>query len=203
MKPAPIVFALLILSSAAFAQLPPRDWYPQSLDQLGQSATSRTEFSYDHSMLVMKAKTDDEDPNLLRVVAGVDGISIHRFHFQDGGMYDPRILSEVRHQYRGSGWQHLSKAHVRQDNPGETDLWVRYEHNTIRNVALLFAGRNQVNFITVSGSFSPLELLHLSGHFGIPKIEGGVVVQDPAAQQQAPPPADQGGPPPAENNNGY
>ena len=107
-------------------------------------------------------------------------------------MYDPRSLGDVRHEYHGSGWQHLSKAHVTEDSPGETDLWVRFDHNTIRNVAILFAGRNQVNFVTVSGSFSPLELLHLSGHFGIPKIEGGVVVQSPPTAQQAPPATDNG-----------
>ena len=193
MKLASVTFALLFASTVVFAQAPPpRDWYPQSLEALGQNATSRTEFTYDHSMLVLAAKTNDDDDSLRRVIAGVDGVSVHRFHFQDAGMYDPRILGDVRHEYHGSGWQHLSKARVREDSPGETDLWVRFDHNTIRNVAILFAGRNQVNFVTVSGSFSPLELLHLSGHFGIPKIEGGVVMQSPPTAQQGPPATDNG-----------
>ena len=38
------------------------------------------------------------------------------------------------------------------------------------------AKANEVNFIVVSGSISPVELSHLGGHFGIPKIEGGAVV---------------------------
>jgi len=31
----------------------------------------------------------------------------------------------------------------------------------------------------VSGSISPIDLLHLSGHLGIPKIQGGVIVAGP------------------------
>jgi hypothetical protein len=57
-----------------------------------------------------------------------------------------------------------------------TDVWVHLENSAISNVAILVAGPNEVNFILVSGSISPLELSHLGGHFGIPKIEGGVLV---------------------------
>jgi hypothetical protein len=57
-----------------------------------------------------------------------------------------------------------------------TDLWVRFENNAISDVAILLARSNEVDFVVVSGSISPLDLSHLGGHFGIPKIEGGVVV---------------------------
>ena len=57
-----------------------------------------------------------------------------------------------------------------------TDVWVRLENNAVSNVAMLFARANEVDYILVSGSISPLDLSHLGGHFGIPKIEGGVMV---------------------------
>jgi len=37
--------------------------------------------------------------------------------------------------------------------------------------------------VEVSGSISPLDLMHLAGHFGIPRIEGGVVVPAPSGGQ--------------------
>jgi hypothetical protein len=46
---------------------------------------------------------------------------------------------------------------------------------------VLQAKATEVDFIAVSGSISPVDLAHLGGHFGIPKIEGGVVV--PNTQQ--------------------
>jgi hypothetical protein len=66
--------------------------------------------------------------------------------------------------------------------PGMTELWVRFDHEAISNVAILLARDNEVNFISVSGSISPLDLSHLGGHFGIPKIEGGVRVPDTRRQ---------------------
>jgi hypothetical protein len=44
----------------------------------------------------------------------------------------------------------------------------------------LLARSNEVNLIIVTGSISPLDLTHLGGPFGIPKIEGGVVVPNTA-----------------------
>jgi len=66
--------------------------------------------------------------------------------------------------------------HEKDGGPGMTDLWIRLENNAISNVAVLLARSNEVTLVLVSGSISPLDLSHLGGHFGIPKIEGGVVV---------------------------
>jgi hypothetical protein len=50
------------------------------------------------------------------------------------------------------------------------------DHASIRDIAVLLVGAKELNFISVSGSITPLDLLHLSGHFGIPKMDGGAVV---------------------------
>lgn len=197
MKISALVLALL-LSSAAFAQnqapqgqVPQQNWvaenwFPQDIENLGQYASSRTEFSFDHSMLVLASKTDQADDSLRRVIAGLAGISVHRFKFQGAGMYDPQILNAVRRDYSMAGWQHISKAHEKYGYPGGTDLWIHLDHNTIRNIAFLVARADQVAFVSVSGSISPIDLLHLAGHFGIPRIEGGVVMQDSGAAPYPP-----------------
>ena len=158
-----------------------QNWFPQEIESLGQNATSRTEFSLDRNMVVLASKADQEDGSLRRVIAGVDGISVHRFKFQGTGMYDPQILSAVRYEYNEAGWQHISNAHDKYGYPGGTDLWIHLEHNTIRNIAFLITRADQVAFVSVSGSISPIDLLHLAGHFGIPRMEGGVMIQAPGA----------------------
>lgn len=181
----PLMFISCLVSAQSQPASLPENWYPQQVEAFGQTATSRTEFSFDRSMLVMKAKMDQDDDSLMRVIAGVDGISVHRFHFQAPGMFDSRILSDIRHEYSVAGWQHVGNAHDKYGYPKGADVWFHLEHNTIRNIAVLFTAANQVNFISVSGSISPIDLLHLSGHLGIPKIQGGVVVAGPG---NAPPP---------------
>lgn len=166
----------------------PQNFVPQAIAVLGQNASSRTEFTLDHNMLALASKTDQSDDSVRRIIAGLDGVSVHRFHYQGSGMYDPALLNDVRQQYRGGGWQHVTLAHDKEGGPGATDLWLRFENNTIRNIAVLAAGRDHVNFVTISGAISPLDLFHLAGHFGIPNIQGGVVAPAPQTGSVAPSP---------------
>ena len=174
--------AILISASLAFSQAP-QDWIPEALHNLGQNATSRTEFSLDHSMLVLASKLDQDDQDLRRVVAGVDGVSVHEFRFRGAATYDPEALNAITQEYHAAGWKRLVNNHSKNGYPGETDLWLHFENNAVRKIAILHAGESQVDFVEVSGSISPLDLLHLAGHFGIPKIEGGVVVPGPGGTQ--------------------
>jgi hypothetical protein len=178
-----VLLALIAIFAAALAQAQQQDWIPQGIESLGQNASSRTEFTLDHSMLVFASKLDQDDEDLRRVIAGVNGVSVHSYRFPRPGMYDPEILSSVRQQYHAAGWKHMVGTHDKNGGSGATDLWLRFENNAISHIAVLFAGQNQLNFIAVSGSISPLDLFHLSGHFGIPKIEGGAVVPAPGSDR--------------------
>ena len=191
-----ILVSVLIATSPALAQTQPQalpqqnwvqqNWFPQEIESLGQNASSRTEFSLDHNMVVLASKMDQDDDSLRRVIAGVDGISVHRFKFQGPGMYDPQLLNAIRQDYHAAGWQHLADAHQKYGYPQGTDLWLHFDHNTIRNVAFLVTRADQVALVSVSGSISPVDLLHLAGHFGIPRMEGGVAIPAPGAGPAAP-----------------
>lgn len=165
----------------AYQAAPPpegREWVPEGIAALGQNATSRTEFTLDHSMLVLAAKLDQDNEDLRRVIAGVNGVSVHSFRFPGTVSFDPMVMDSIVQQYRAAGWQHLVSKH-RSDTGLTTDLWLHMDRAAIRDIAVLFVGGKQVNFVSVSGSITPLDLLHLSGHFGIPRMDGGVVVPVP------------------------
>jgi hypothetical protein len=193
-----ILFPILICCSAALAgvaqdqaplqpqvqsQAPPpaqmREWVPDGVAALGRDATSRTEFTLDHSMLVLATKFDQDNEDLRRVIAGVNGVSVHSFRFPGMVSFDPVLMGSISQQYREAGWQHLVSNHRKADGSMTTDLWVHLDHSAISDIAVLFVGVKQLNFISVSGSITPLDLLHLSGHFGIPKMDGGAVVPVP------------------------
>ena len=184
------LLSFFILISAAWPQTPQQNWIPQEIAALGQNASSRSEFSFDHSMLVLASKSDQNDEGFRRVIAGLEGISVHRFRFQEPAAYDPGLLSSLRQQYSTAGWQHLASAHPHEAGPGTTEVWLRFEKQIIRNIAVLRAGPNQINFVAVACAISPLDLLHLAGHFGIPTVEGGVVLPapPPGGKQPMPPP---------------
>ena len=172
-----VVFVILItLSPPTFvaAQQQQQEWIPQEVDSLRQAASSKTEFTLDHSMLVLASKLDQDNEDLRRVIAGVSGVSVHRYHFPGPGAYDPETLSALKQDYEAAGWHQLMNKHEKHGGPGVSDLWIRFDHNAITSIAILLAKPEEVNFIVISGSISPLDLSHLGGHFGIPKIEGGV-----------------------------
>ena len=154
---------------------------PQAVQVLRQSAASKTEFTLDHSMLVLASKLDSGNQDLLRVVAGVSGVSVHRYRFAAPWAYDLDALGSIKDEYHAGGWMQLVNKHDRNGAPGVTDLWIHWQNKAISNIVILVARSSEVDFFEVSGSISPLDLSHLGGHFGIPKIEGGVRV--PVQQQ--------------------
>jgi hypothetical protein len=158
----------------------PRDFVPQGVAELRQSASSKSEFTLDHSMLVLASKIDSANEDLRRVIAGVNGVSVHDFRYANPGALDPQAIESIRGDYREAGWKQVLNKYQKNGGLGVTDLWVRMENNAISNVAVLVARSNEVDFVVVSGSISPMDLAHLGGHFGIPKIEGGVEVPNTA-----------------------
>jgi Domain of unknown function (DUF4252) len=156
------------------------DWTPQAIETLRQGASSKTEFTLDHSMLVLMSKLDSDNEDLRRVIAGVSGVSVHSYHFPGAWKYDPDVLNSIKDEYHAAGWKQLANNHDKNGGPGVSDAWVRMENNAISGVAILIAKASEVDFVVVSGSISPLDLTHLGGHFGIPKIEGGVLVPNTA-----------------------
>lgn len=178
------VFVGMLLLAGRFAKA--QDWVPEGVQALRQEASSKTEFSLDHSMLVLASKLDPDDDDLRRVIAGVSGLSVHSYHFRGRWAYDPSTLGEVKEEYHAAGWKQVLNNHDKHGDPGATDLWVRLEHRAISNIAILVASPSEVNLIEVSGSISPLDLFHLCGHFGIPKIEGGVTVPNNNNNDQRP-----------------
>jgi hypothetical protein len=143
---------------------------------LQQSASSKSDFTFDHSMLVLASKLQPDNEDLRRVIAGLNGVSVHRYRFSDRRQYDEAALRSVSDEYHAAGWKQILNKHENDNGAGVTNVWVRLENNAISNVAVLLAKANEVDFAEISGSISPVDISHLGGHFGIPKIEGGVVV---------------------------
>jgi hypothetical protein len=176
----------LFSASVSVAQKPApplSDWTPRAIEGLRLGASSKTEFTLDHSMLVFASKLDPDNEDLRRVIAGVNGVSVHSFHFSGASTYDLDALSSVREEYRVAGWKQLVNNRDKDGGSGEREAWVRFDNNAVSQVAILLAKPREVNFVVVSGSISPLDLSHLGGHFGIPRLEGGVLVPNTGARQ--------------------
>jgi len=174
----------LVAATSAIAEPPPVDptnWVPRGLESISQHAAFHADFTFDRNMLhLADGVFDDGNVDVRRAIWKLNGISVHTYRFATPGAYDPNALEGVRRQYHGGAWKHLitAEAHNNRsagigdpDAPvGRTDVWVGFEHASVTGVVVMLAGVKNVEVIVVSGDLSLLDLLHLRGHFGIPRF---------------------------------
>jgi hypothetical protein len=55
-------------------------------------------------------------------------------------------------------------------------MWLHFRGADIDGCTVLIRARKQMSVIQVSGVFRPLDLVHLGGHFGIPKVDPNAVM---------------------------
>ena len=170
-----LVTILLALSTITLASAQQRaDELPQGIEALRQGASSKTEFTLDHSMLILASKLDSNDGDLVRVIAGVSGVSVHRYRFAGPWTYDMDVLRSVKDQYQSAGWMQIVNKHDRDGLPGATDLWIRWQNDVISNIAVLVARSEEVTFVEVARLNQPTRPLPSWRTLWRAKIEGGV-----------------------------
>jgi len=169
---------LLTVPSLAFAkdspnQQLPSNWVPQGFEALGQRAAFHTDFTFDRSMLQVAGYfIGDADPEARNAIAKLNGISVHSYHFAGPGLYDPAALDLIRRQYEAAGWRHLVAAHSKTDpfSAGQTDLWINFAHMDVTGMMVLISSPKDLDLVSLNGDISTVDLLHLRGHFGIPRF---------------------------------
>ncbi|MGI4980723.1 MAG: hypothetical protein ACRYHB_10040 [Janthinobacterium lividum] len=140
------------------------------------SAYSQTAFTFDRTMLQLAdGFFSGNDPETRRVLAGLNSITVRNYHAQDFARYDPGALAAIDGQLRGAGWKHLVNGNGKA-TANLMDLWLHFNGGNINNVTVLSRGDRNMSVVTVDCTLRPLDLLHLSGHFGIPKIDEGAVM---------------------------
>jgi hypothetical protein len=83
--------------------------------------------------------------------------------------------------YDAAGWEHLVDQHPAARDAAAprrplTDLWLHFTGSDIDGVTVVVRGPKEMSVIEVSGELRPLDFVHLSGHFGIPKVDPGAVM---------------------------
>lgn len=161
---------------------PPIAAIPQELDALSSEPATHLSFTFDRSMLASAGQLlDDGSGAVSRASAGISAVTVTTYRYGRPAFYDPEALGTVVATYNAAGWKHLVNANAtpaRSALPDQpiTDLWLHFQGTEIDDVAVLIRAPRQMNLIQVSGMLRPLDLLHLSGHFGIPRVDPGAVM---------------------------
>lgn len=162
------------------AALPLAAQQPQGVsDALGSLAdqpASRISFTFDRSMLQSAQQLfGAASPSSLAA------ITVDTYRYAQPAFYTPEVFAALVADYNAAGWKHLvntnaGPAQNARPNRPITDLWLHYEGTEVRDITIMLRGPRNMNIIEVSGSIRPLDLLHLAGHFGIPKVDPNAVM---------------------------
>ncbi len=151
------------------------EWVPPALNGLSAQAVAKESFTLDRTMLAAAASLmGDSDDDVKQAVAKLDGVSIHTLRFAEAGAADPAQVEAIRQAYHLRGWKHVITA---ADPAGlvhnrTTDVWLVMDGANVRGGVVLVESPKSLTLVTVAGNLSPVDLLHLRGHFGIPRFDG-------------------------------
>lgn len=151
------------------------EWTPPALGYLSQHASMKESFTLDRTMLAAAAgMLPDADADARQAINRLDGVSVHLLRFPDDGAIDEDAVASIRAAYHLRGWKHVVTT-TEAGGPvrnGTTDVWVVMDGVNVRGGVVLAETPKSVTLVTVAGNISPVDLLHLRGHFGIPRFEG-------------------------------
>lgn len=175
-----LLLALSVVVPCALAQQP--RGIRQAIDNLSDQPATHVSFSYDNSQLLSAAQSYlyDGYPEARRSAA-LNGVTVDTYHFSQPAFYTPEVMAQIVNRYHAAGWQHLVEAGVtpaRSASPENpiTDMWLHFRGAEIDDVAVLIRAPHEMNVIQISCVLRPLDLLHLSGHFGIPRVDPNAVM---------------------------
>jgi hypothetical protein len=150
------------------------EWTPPALSQLSGQAVAKESFTLDRTMLAAAAGLmPDSDADLRQTVEKLDGVSVHVLRFAADGQADPSQVEAIREAYHLRGWKHvLSSTNLGGAGRSDiTDVWLVLDGTNVRGGVVLVESPKSLTLATVAGNLSPVDMLHLRGHFGIPRFD--------------------------------
>jgi hypothetical protein len=172
--------ATVAQGSAPGASIPPG--VSENLMNLADQPATHTGVVFDRSMMqivqgVLEQGGLDED----RAAAALSSISYDNYRYKEPAFYTPETMASIVETFHRAGWKHLVNGNQTPGNEAQprtaiTDVWLHFSGADIDHVTVLIRATRGMNLIQVAGDLRPLDLIHLSGHFGIPKVDPNAVM---------------------------
>ena len=176
---------VLCLNSAALAapgdgMLPPSVY--DDLNALANQPASHTGVVFDRSMMeVADSVLEQGGLDATRAAAALTSISFDTYRYKEPAFYTPEVMAQILASYRRAGWKHFVNGNQTPANSAQPassiyDVWLHFSGADIDHVSVLIRGTREMSLVQVAGDLRPLDLLHLSGHFGIPRFDPNAVM---------------------------
>jgi hypothetical protein len=153
-----------------------------SLSNLADQPATHTGLVFDRSMIqIAQGLLQQGGLDSDRAAAALTSISFDTYRYREPAFYTPETMAAIIESFHRAGWKHLvngnqTPANMAQPRTAITDVWLHFSGADIDHVTVLVRASKDMNLIQVAGDLRPLDLIHLSGHFGIPKVDPNAVM---------------------------
>jgi hypothetical protein len=181
----PVVAGLCWLAPVALgagldAQMPPG--ISQSLSTLADQPATHTGIVFDRTeMQLAQGLLEQGGLDADRAAAALTSISFDTYRYKEPAFYTPETMAQIVEGFHRAGWKHLvngnqTPANMAQPRTAITDVWLHFTGADIDRMTVMVRATRELNLIQVAGDLRPLDLVHLGGHFGIPKVDPNAVM---------------------------
>jgi hypothetical protein len=181
-----LLLPALLSATLVFAYAQPPAPLPPSLQDslmnLADQPATRTSFSFDRTMLqVAQNLLESNGMDANHAPAALTGISVDNYRYPRPAFYTPETMASIIAGYHAAGWKHLVNANQTPANTAQphstvTDLWLHFAGPDITGVTVLTRSPRDMSVVQITCELRPLDLVHLSGHFGIPKVDPNAIM---------------------------
>jgi hypothetical protein len=168
----PLFAVLLVIATAFVARAQDSRIQMSSLDHLAAKASQTVDVNIDERLMRMAAKVfsdhDADEKEVKKLVAGLKGIYVKSFEFDNDGQYTAADIESIRTQLRAPGWSRLVNVTSRKE--GNLEVYLLLNGEQIGGLAVLHTDNRELTVVNVVGPVDLDKLAKLEGQLGVPEL---------------------------------
>jgi hypothetical protein len=168
----PLIACLLVMTAALVAQAQDARIQTAGIEHLAAKASRTVDVNIDERLMRMAAKLlsdkDAEEKEVKELVAGIKGIYVKSFEFENDGQFTPADVDSIRTQLRNPSWSRLLNVTSKKD--GNLEVYLLMNGERIGGLAVIVTDDREFTVVNIVGPVDVEKLTKLEGQFGVPEL---------------------------------
>ena len=167
-----VIATLLIGSAAVAAKAQDSRLQLGSLDHLAAKASESVDVNIDGRLMQLASKVlsgdDPDEKEIKKLVAGIKGIYVKSFEFENNGQFTAADVEAIRAQLRGPGWTRM--VNITSKKEGTVEVYLLMNGEEVGGLAVLSTEDRELTVVNIVGPVDIEKLGKLEGKFGVPDL---------------------------------
>jgi hypothetical protein len=168
----PLLVAILVIMTTITVRAQDPRIRMAHLDYLATKASETVDVNIDERLIQLAAKVfndkDEDEAQIKKLVAGLKGIYVKSFEFENENEYSSADVDSIRSQLREPSWSRL--VNVTSKREGTVEVYVALNGPDVVGLAVLSAEPKELTVVNIVGPVDLEKLAKLEGTMGIPDL---------------------------------